>query len=181
MRAVWEVYCLLHWCYHIYTFMLLYKVEMGVFDGWISSGTGHTAAFLSPAKMFTCFSHLTSCPVDFDMLLLPLQLLHVFMCVHPNTWIRPGHQACPSSSDTWSTPVQCHCGLGKEPGWSYCSRKLRGSKRNIASVQRRSRRGVIRLTESKAGSCRVGELTDGFWLKDMSVSEVNDKGSLGMP
>lgn len=87
MRAVWEVYCLLHWCYHIYTFMLLYKVEMGVLDGWISSGTGHNAAFLSPAKMFTCFSHLTSCPVDFDMLLLPLQLLHVFMCVHPNTWM----------------------------------------------------------------------------------------------
>lgn len=56
MRAVWEVYCLLHWCYHIYTFMLLYKVEMGVLDGWISSGTGHNAAFLSPAKMFTFFT-----------------------------------------------------------------------------------------------------------------------------
>lgn len=62
--------------------------------------------------------------------------LCVFIPTHE--CLRPGHRACPSSSDTWSTPVQCHCGLGKEPGCSYCSRKLRGSKRNIPSVQRRS-------------------------------------------
>lgn len=35
--------------------------------------------------------------------------------------------------------------------------------------------------QSKTDSSGVGELTDGFWVKDSLVSQVNDGGSLGMP
>lgn len=37
--------------------------------------------------------------------------------------------------------------------------------------------GLVALGRKGGG----GELTDGFWLKDMPVSEVNDRGSLGTP